>query len=63
MANQCLSLKKKYLYKECIMAKHTKKKMTKGYAKGGAKVKKMMGGGSKMTKGYARGGAKVGRKK
>ena len=29
----------------------------------GAKVKKMMGGGSKMTKGYARGGAKVGRKK
>ena len=37
--------------------KATKKKMTKGYARGGAKMTKMMGGGSKMTKGYARGGA------
>ena len=37
--------------------KASKKKMTKGYARGGAKMTKMMGGGSKMTKGYARGGA------
>jgi len=37
--------------------KAAKKKMTKGYARGGAKRTKMMGGGSKMTKGYARGGA------
>ena len=36
--------------------KATKKKMTKGYARGG-KISKMMMGGSKMTKGYARGGA------
>ena len=38
--------------------KHTKK--TKGYAKGGMKKPKMMGGGMNMkgkkTKGYARGG-------
>ena len=33
-----------------------KKKMTKGYARGG-KISKMRMGGSKMTKGYARGGA------
>ena len=36
--------------------KATKKKMTKGYARGG-KISKMRMGGSKMTKGYARGGA------
>ncbi len=36
--------------------KAAKKKMTKGYARGG-KISKMRMGGSKMTKGYARGGA------
>ena len=32
-------------------------KMAKGYAKGGAKMMKAMGG--KMAKGYAKGGAKM----
>ena len=51
--------KKKIAIQEKTMAmkkKATKKKMTKGYARGG-KISKMRMGGSKMTKGYARGGA------